>query len=153
MRCCLPALLCLENSVPGSLGGEVWQLWMVLLNPSVWHKAWVDSHLIHCFKSKNRYERCHICSVRRGASPTSSQVPEVLLHPFLQLFGDLLFLPFSQICHKHSWVEGAVSGVNAQVFNFLFPVVQEAHVGCLWREQPWFNFQLIFSYMESDKIY
>lgn len=63
----------------------------------------------------------------------SSRVPEVLLHPFLQLFGDLLFLPFRQICHKNSRVEGAVSGVNAQVFNFLFTVVQETHVGCLWK--------------------
>lgn len=58
-------------------------------------------------------------------------LPEILLHPFLQLFGDFLFLPLANICHKDSRVEGAVSGVNAQVFNVLFSVVQEAHVGCL----------------------
>lgn len=75
-----------------------------------------------------------------GGGGSSSRVPEVLLHPFLQLFGDLLFLPFGQICHKHSRVEGALSGVNGQVFHFLFPVVQEAHVGGLWKEEPWFTF-------------
>lgn len=72
--------------------------------------------------------------VDRSIDQRSEQVLEILLHPFLQLFGDLLFPPFADIGHKHSRVERAVSGMDAQIFNFLFPVVQEAHVGCLWDE-------------------
>lgn len=74
------------------------------------------------------------CITKVSINCFSLYIPEILLHPFLQLFGDLLFLPFADICHKHSRVEGAVSGVDAQIFHFLFPVVQEAHVGCLWDE-------------------
>ncbi|MEQ2278402.1 hypothetical protein XENORESO_017852 [Xenotaenia resolanae] len=61
----------------------------------------------------------------------SLTAPEILLHPFFQLFGDLLFLPLFDICDKHSRVKGALTWVDAQVFHFLFSVVQEAHVGCL----------------------
>lgn len=74
------------------------------------------------------------CNKRVSRTCWSLRVPEILLHPFLQLFGDLLFLPFAHIGHKHSRVERAVSGVDAKVFDFLFPIVQEAHVGCLWDE-------------------
>lgn len=58
----------------------------------------------------------------------SLTLPDILLHPFLQLFGDLLFLPLFEICNKHSGVERTVAGVDAQVFDFLFSIVQEAHV-------------------------
>lgn len=64
-------------------------------------------------------------------------VPEILLHPFLQLFGDLLFLPFVHIGHKHPRVERAVSRVDAEISHYLFPVVQVAHIGCLWDKLRW----------------
>lgn len=60
-----------------------------------------------------------------------SHSPKILLHPSLQLFGDLLLLPLFDFCDKHSGVKGAVVGVDGQVFHFLLSVVQEAHVGGL----------------------
>lgn len=77
------------------------------------------------------------CQMTLSARPSYCSpfiLPEVLFHPPLQLLGDLLFLPLTDVCHKHSGVEGAVSGVDAQVLHFLFPVVQEAHVSCLGDE-------------------
>lgn len=58
--------------------------------------------------------------------------PEVHLHPLLQLFGDLLLLPLVDVGHKHPGVEGAVSGMDAQIFHLVLSVVQETHVGGLW---------------------
>lgn len=56
---------------------------------------------------------------------------EVLAHPFLQLYSDLLLLPLVNISHKHTRVKRAVVGVNAQLADCLLSIVQETHVGCL----------------------
>lgn len=64
-------------------------------------------------------------------TPNIQGLLEVLAHPFLQLHSDLLLPPLVNISHKHSGVKGAVVGVNPQVSDGLFPIVQETHVGCL----------------------
>lgn len=82
-------------------------------------------------------EPCAKCNMRFARNCWPLCIPEILLHPFLQLFGDLLFPPFVHIRHKHPGVERAVSRVDAEISHYLFPVVQVAHVGCLWDEPRW----------------
>lgn len=60
--------------------------------------------------------------------------PDILSHPFLQLFSYFLPFPFTDVCYKNTWIKGAVAGVDAQLSDFLFAVVQKSHIGCLWDE-------------------
>lgn len=77
---------------------------------------------------------CHICLLIHKLQDKKRNIHgtlEVLAHPFLQLLSDLLLLPLINISYKHTRVKGAVTGVNAQLPDCLFSIVQETHVGCL----------------------
>lgn len=52
----------------------------------------------------------------------------ILLHPFLQLLGDVLVLPFCHVGNNHTRIERAGAGADAEVLDGLLPVVQIAHI-------------------------
>lgn len=102
--------------------------------------------------SATERERRSISPRTPGSLVLLHVLPEILLHPVLQLFGDLLFLPLTHICHKHPRVEGAVSGVDAQLSDFLFPVIQEAHVGGLRNEVKMRNVTVLYMSLNTAAV-
>lgn len=57
-----------------------------------------------------------------------SHLPCIELHPVLQLPGDVLVLPFSQVGDEDPGVEGTSVGSHPQLLNSFFLKVQEAYV-------------------------
>lgn len=63
------------------------------------------------------------------------RILHVFLHPFLQLLGDALVLPFRHVGDNHTGIERTSAGAYAQVLYGLLAVVQIAHVCILSRNR------------------
>lgn len=59
----------------------------------------------------------------------------VQLHPVLQLAGDILVLPLSQVGDDDSGVEGACVGSHPQLLDGLLLKVQETYIVILLKER------------------